>query len=56
MKNQRNYDPVQIDRLEKYIYVLREPRDKILFCLGQGTVIRVSNHFNQADAVNNDLL
>jgi hypothetical protein len=54
MNNQRNFAPLQIERLGKYIYVLRDPRDKKLFYVGQGTANRVFNHFDKADAVNKE--
>ena len=51
MNNQRNFDTLQIERLGKYIYALRDPRDKKIFYVGQGTGNRVFDHFNEADAV-----
>jgi hypothetical protein len=52
MNNQRNFDTLQIERLGKYIYTLRDPRDKKIFYVGQGTANRVFEHFNEADAIN----
>lgn len=54
MNNQRNFDTLQIERLGKYIYALRDPRDKKIFYVGQGTANRVFDHFNEADAVNKE--
>jgi hypothetical protein len=45
---------LQINRLGKYIYALRDPRDKKLFYVGQGTGNRVFDHFNEADATNKE--
>lgn len=53
MNNQRNFDTLQIERLGKYIYALRDPRDKKIFYIGQGTENRVFSHFREAERVNN---
>ena len=54
MNNIRQFDPLQIERLGKYIYALRDPRDKKIFYVGQGTGPRVFDHFYEADAVNRE--
>lgn len=54
MNIQRNFDTLQIERLGKYIYALRDPRDKKIFYVGQGTANRVFDHFNEADAINKE--
>jgi hypothetical protein len=54
MNKQRNFDTLQIERLDKYIYALRDPRDKKVFYVGQGTGNRVFDHFNEADATNKE--
>ena len=52
MNSFRQFDPLQISRLGKYIYALRDPRDKKIFYVGQGTGNRVFDHLNEADKVN----
>lgn len=54
MNNQRNFDVLQITRLGKYIYALRDPRDRKVFYVGQGTGNRIFDHFNEAVAVNRE--
>jgi hypothetical protein len=54
MNNLRNFDDLQVKRLGKYIYALRDPRDKKIFYVGQGSGNRVFDHFNQADGVNRE--
>ena len=51
MNNCRQFDQLQVSRLGKYIYALRDPRDRKIFYVGQGTGNRVFDHFNEADAL-----
>ena len=48
MNLQRSFDPLQKQKLGKYIYALRDPRDRKIFYVGQGTNDRVFDHFNEA--------
>ena len=52
MNAQRNFDEIQIQHLGKYIYALRDPRDRKIFYVGQGTGNRVFSHFEEAENVN----
>jgi hypothetical protein len=52
MNTQRLFDNLQQQRIGKYIYALRDPRDNKIFYVGQGTGNRVFDHFNEADTVN----
>lgn len=47
--NQRAFDPLQIDKLGNYIYALRDPRDRKIFYVGQGSSNRLFEHFNEAE-------
>jgi hypothetical protein len=49
MNNQRAFDIIQKEKLGKYIYALRDPRDGKIFYVGQGTNDRIFDHFNQAE-------
>jgi hypothetical protein len=49
MNEQRAFDVLQKDKLGKYIYALRDPRDGKIFYVGQGMNDRVFEHFNQAN-------
>lgn len=49
MNTQRAFDILQKDKLGKYIYALRDPRDGKIFYVGQGSNDRVFGHFNEAD-------
>lgn len=48
MNLQRSFDPIQKQKLGKYIYALRDPRDRKIFYVGQGSNDRVFAHFNEA--------
>lgn len=50
MNNQRTFDNLQQEKLGKYVYVLRDPRDRKVFYVGQGTNNRVFDHFGEADS------
>lgn len=52
MNEKRTFDDIQKRHLGKYIYALRDPRDKKIFYIGQGTDNRVFSHFAEADRVN----
>ncbi len=54
MNEQRTFDTLQQHRLGKYIYALRDPRDKKNFYIGQGINNRVFSHFGEADAINSN--
>lgn len=49
MNTQRTFDPLQKEKLGKYIYALRDPRDGKIFYVGQGEYDRVFQHFKEAD-------
>jgi hypothetical protein len=49
MNTQRAFDIIQKEKLGKYVYALRDPRDGKIFYVGQGTNDRVFEHFNQAE-------
>lgn len=49
MNSQRTLDPLQKQKLGKYVYALRDPRDCKIFYVGQGINDRVFDHFNEAD-------
>lgn len=49
MNNQRNFDSLQKEKLGKYIYALRDPRDNKIFYVGQGINDRVFEHFGEAE-------
>ncbi len=50
MNKQRNFDPLQKEKLGEYVYALRDPRDKKIFYVGQGIKDRVFEHFNEAQS------
>jgi hypothetical protein len=50
----RQFDTLQIEKLGKYIYALRVPRDKKIFYVGQGPANRVFDHFNKAKNINKE--
>lgn len=52
MNEKRTFDDIQKTHLGKYIYALRDPRDRKIFYIGQGTDNRVFSHFVEADRVN----
>ena len=52
MNEKRIFDDIQQRHLGKYIYALRDPRDRKIFYIGQGTDNRVFSHFDEADRVN----
>jgi hypothetical protein len=52
MNTQRSFDALQSERLGKYIYALRDPRDGKIFYIGQGICNRLFDHFNEADQLN----
>lgn len=49
MNNQRSFDSLQKEKLGKYIYALRDPRDNKIFYVGQGINDRVFEHFGEAE-------
>lgn len=49
MNTQRVFDILQKEKLGKYVYALRDPRDGKIFYIGQGINDRVFEHFNEAD-------
>ncbi len=49
MNTQRAFDILQKEKLGKYVYALRDPRDGKIFYVGQGTNDRVFEHFFQAE-------
>jgi uncharacterized protein len=49
MNTQRKFDALQKEKLGNYIYALRDPRDKKIFYVGQGTNDRVFDHFHEAE-------
>lgn len=49
MNTQRAFDILQKEKLGKYVYALRDPRDGKIFYVGQGINDRVFEHFNEAD-------
>jgi hypothetical protein len=49
MNIQRNFDSLQKEKLGKYIYALRDPRDSKIFYVGQGINDRVFEHFGEAE-------
>jgi hypothetical protein len=49
MNTERVFDILQKEKLGKYIYALRDPRDGKIFYVGQGINDRVFEHFNEAD-------
>lgn len=52
MNTQRTFDNLQKQSLGKYIYALRDPRDKKIFYIGQGLNNRVFSHLEEAERVN----
>jgi hypothetical protein len=50
MNSQRAFDVLQKEKLGKYVYALRDPRDGKIFYVGQGINDRVFEHFNEADS------
>lgn len=46
---QRNFDDVVQQRLGRYVYALRDPRDNKVFYVGQGSGNRLFDHFNEAE-------
>jgi hypothetical protein len=48
MNEQRAFDVLQKEKLGKYVYALRDPRDRKIFYVGQGSDDRVFGHFNEA--------
>lgn len=53
MNNKRTFDILQKEKLGKYIYALRDPRDRKIFYVGQGINDRVFDHFAEADKCKN---
>jgi hypothetical protein len=49
MNNLRYFDILQKEKLGKYIYALRDPRDRKIFYIGQGTNDRLFDHFKEAE-------
>lgn len=49
MNIQRSFDIIQKEKLGKYIYALRDPRDRKIFYVGQGMNNRLFEHFNEAE-------
>lgn len=49
MNSQRKFDDLQKEKLGKYVYALRDPRDGKIFYVGQGINNRVFEHFDEAD-------
>jgi hypothetical protein len=49
MNTQRTFDDLQKKKLGKYIYALRDPRDRKIFYVGQGINDRLFAHFNEAE-------
>ena len=45
---QRNLDPLQVERLGRYVYALQDPRDGKVFYVGQGQGNRVFDHLAEA--------
>lgn len=46
---QRQFDLITIEKLQNYVYALRDPRDKKIFYVGKGTGNRVFDHFKEAE-------
>ncbi len=46
----RNFDILQKEKLGKYIYALKDPRDGKIFYVGQGINDRVFEHFGEAES------
>lgn len=46
---QRNFDSLTHEKLQCYVYALRDPRDRKIFYIGKGDKDRVFSHFNEAD-------
>lgn len=55
-QDMREFDPIQKEYLEEYIYALIDPRDNKVFYIGQskGNSNRVFDHFNEAEDYLND--
>lgn len=49
--DKRFFDSVETNYLGKYVYALRDPRDKKIFYIGQGSGNRVFEHFAEAEDV-----
>ncbi len=49
MNTLRSFDILQKEKLGKYIYALRDPRDGKIFYVGQGINDRIFDHFNEAE-------
>lgn len=49
MNTQRTFDILQKEKLGKYVYALRDPRDRKIFYVGQGSDDRLFQHFNDAE-------
>lgn len=49
MNIQRTFDILQKEKLGKYIYALRDPRDRKIFYIGQGINDRLFDHFKEAE-------
>lgn len=45
----RSFDSLEKEKLAKYVYALRDPRDGKIFYVGQGQGNRVFDHFYEAD-------
>ena len=53
LNDQRNFDPLQAQRLGNYVYALKDPRDNKIFYVGQGSSDRIFAHFSEADGLLN---
>lgn len=49
--DKRFFDSVETNYLGKYVYALRDPRDRKIFYIGQGSGNRVFEHFAEAEDV-----
>jgi hypothetical protein len=45
----RAFEPGVSDKLQTYVYALRDPRDRKVFYVGKGRGVRVFDHFSEAE-------
>ena len=45
----RTFEPAELQKLGKYVYALRDPRDGKIFYIGQGEKNRIFDHFYEAE-------
>jgi len=48
-QEKRQFDELEAEKLGKYVYALRDPRDGKIFYVGQGIRNRLFDHFKEAD-------